>query len=104
MATKKTTTKTKVKASPKKATKVLVDAPEGAEFWINYGSIVKNLKELSEALKGMNEKTFQHHVNKGKNDFAVWISTTLGEKELAKKVQKAKTPAGISKVINEFLK
>lgn len=99
MATKKTTTK--AKPAPKKK---LSEAPEGAEFWINYGSIVKNVKELDEALKGMDERTFQHHVNKDKNDFAAWIEITLGEKELAKNVKKAKTPTGISKVIKDFLK
>jgi len=37
----------------------------------------------------MDEKVFKNHVNKNKNDFALWVRNIVGDKELAVKLSKA---------------
>ena len=57
-------------------------APEQC-FWINNGPVLKSLKELAEALPQLSNETFQHHVNKEKNDFNKWINDVIGDMQLA---------------------
>ena len=57
-------------------------------FWVNSGPVVGNLEGLEKALNKMNTKTFAHHCNKSKNDFAVWINDVIGDAELAQSIAK----------------
>lgn len=69
-------------------------------FWLNNGSQIRNLYELSKALENMPEELFNHHVTGEKNDFAVWIDSVVGDKELANRVLAAKTSRVMSIHIN----
>lgn len=73
-------------------------------FWVHQGPVLKNLKELNNALRSMSDDTFKHHVSKDKNDFANWIQDILHQKELAAKVRRLKTKSGIQKAVDTFLK
>jgi len=73
-------------------------------FWINNGPILRNLKDLKNALKKINEETFKYHVNKEKNDFADWVKNVLNDKTLANKLVKIKTVKTMTKAIEEELK
>ena len=73
-------------------------------FWINNGPILRNLKDLKNALKKISEETFKYHVNKEKNDFANWVKNVLGDKILANKLAKIKTVKITTKTIEEGLK
>jgi len=48
------------------------------------------LAELAEAFEIMSDVSYDHHVTKEKNDFAVWVKETLDNKELASKLSSAK--------------
>jgi len=87
-----------------KKTKGLVNADELSSFWVNNGPILRNLKDLKDALLNMNQETFSYHVNKEKNDFAVWVKDTLKNNTLAKKLLKTKTVESMVEVINNVLK
>ena len=63
------------------------EAPEGKRFVLHDGRILKNLKELAEALEHMSEEVFRHHANPSKNDFSNWIAGVLHEKELAEELK-----------------
>jgi len=65
------------------ARRYLSDVDSGKCFWVNNGQILKNLEELANTLSDMPEATFQHHVNKEKNDFSKWISEVIGDQKLA---------------------
>ncbi len=56
-------------------------------FWVNFGPIIHSLEELATALQRMNEKTFNHHVTKDRNDFARWVEEVLNDSALAKKLK-----------------
>ncbi|MBD3313154.1 hypothetical protein GF345_01805 [Candidatus Woesearchaeota archaeon] len=52
-------------------------------FHLNGGKVLTNLKELAEALESMDEGTFSHHANEGKNDFSRWVMDVINEKNLS---------------------
>ncbi len=68
--------------------KRFVEAPEDKRFVLNDGRIIKDLKELADALEHMSDDVFRHHVNESKNDFSNWVRDILQEKELAEDMQK----------------
>lgn len=89
----------------KKTTKPkLINAENELCFWINNGPILKNLKDLKNALKEISEETFKCHVDKGKNDFADWVKNVLGDKILANKLARIKTIKTMIKAVEEGLK
>ena len=75
-------------------------APEHC-FWAQNGQILKNVAELKAALEKMGKETFQHHVNKEKNDFANWIGEVFSDAELAENVRKATNKAAIIKALGK---
>ena len=75
-------------------------APEQC-FWTPDGQILKNVAELRAALKKMSKGTFQHHVNKDKNDFARWIGEVFGDAKLAENIRKATSKAAIIKALGK---
>ena len=52
-------------------------------FKLTDGTILKNLKDLLEALRSMEEGVFAHHVNEYRNDFANWVRDVFDEQALA---------------------
>jgi len=82
----------------------IINAENELCFWVNNGPILRNLKDLKNALKKISEETFKYHVNKEKNDFANWVKNVLGDKILANKLAKIKTVKTTTKTIEEGLK
>ena len=75
--------KIKVKDASKKP---LVEVQGGQCFFVYSGPVLKNLRELGDALGTMSEDTFAYHANAVKNDFASWIKNILADDELAEKL------------------
>lgn len=73
-------------------------------FWINNGPVVKNLRELRDALLNINEESFKFHVNKEKNDFAAWVKDVLKDEPLSKRLLKVKTLKAFVKAVEDRLK
>jgi len=72
--------------------RALVDAPPDQCFWINHGPVVKNLRELRDALaQGLSDAQYAHHVGAGKNDFANWVEAVLDDAKCAQALRRAKT-------------
>jgi len=72
-------------------------------FWVYEGPVVKDLRELRDALERVSEKQYLHHVNKMKNDFASWIEEILDDKETARAARKAKTLDAMIRVLEKSL-
>jgi len=68
-------------------------------FYLNSSVPIKNLCELSEHLKEMDEGTFRNHVNENRNDFGSWVSDTIGDKTLAKKMAELTDKDEMSKAV-----
>ncbi|MFH1771117.1 MAG: hypothetical protein ABH828_06210 [archaeon] len=87
---KKTVAKKKVskKSTQKKGLKKV---PSEVSFYIVNGTVCSDLLELAEALEGLAEDHFKHHVNEMKNDFANWVEHIIEEPQLANKLREAET-------------
>lgn len=72
-------------------------------FRLSNGRVLKNLYELMNALKSIDEDTFKSHVNEEKNDFGNWIKHIFRDDELADSVFNLKSPGDISKAIQSRL-
>jgi hypothetical protein len=71
---------------------VLADAPPDKCFWVHCGPILKNLRELREALvDSISDEQFAYHVARERNDFAVWVEEVLGDATCAKALRRART-------------
>jgi hypothetical protein len=79
--------------------RALVEAPPERRFWVNYGPVLKDLRELRDALQSLSDAQFSHHVGAGKNDFADWVEAVLDDAACAKALRRAKTrPAALRAV------
>ena len=85
------------------ARKFLADASPECCFWVNDGSVIKNLEELHNALASMSNEAFIHHVNKEKNDFSNWVKDILGDKRLADDLMKSKTKQSVVNKVKQRL-
>jgi hypothetical protein len=56
-------------------------------FYLADGKILKTIKELGKSLRDMPMHIFCHHVRKDNNDFANWIRFSIGNINLAAKVE-----------------
>ena len=73
--------------TPSDAERILGDARPEHQFYLKNGAVVKNLYELHSILGAIDHKTFKHHVNETKNDFANWVLHVHKDPELAEKIQ-----------------
>jgi hypothetical protein len=80
-----------------------VTAPEAQRFWVNNGPILKDMKELADALLKMSQEQFKHHTAK-QNDFSLWVEYVLLDKKTAAELKKAKTQKDAAKVVAGALK
>ncbi|MEK6947451.1 MAG: hypothetical protein AABX32_07635 [Nanoarchaeota archaeon] len=72
-------------------------------FGLSNGRILKNLNELLNALKSMDEETFKFHVNQEKNDFGNWIEDVFKYEDLANQIFNAKMREDIIKAVESKL-
>ncbi|MCK5490344.1 MAG: hypothetical protein KAI67_00715 [Candidatus Pacebacteria bacterium] len=84
--------------------KEIINVSDEQCFWFCNGSVARNLEDLKNALLEMDKKSFIYHVNKEKNDFAIWVKEILGDDVLANKLKKSKTIKTIIKAIENNLK
>ncbi|MGA9049067.1 MAG: hypothetical protein WB588_08750 [Dehalococcoidia bacterium] len=73
----------------KEAQKFLSKVPEEYVFYCQDGRILKDIQELGEALAIMADETFAYHSNTEKKDFINWLADVIGDKKLAKDLEKA---------------
>jgi hypothetical protein len=88
-----------VKISKEEANRRLGDVMGEKRFWCQDGRVVKNLKELEDALNSMSDETFHHHVGGGRNDFSNWIRDVVGDEKLANDLNKAKSRIQAGKAV-----
>lgn len=69
----------------------LLDVSSEKAFWCNDGKIFLNLQDLEKGMKKMSSKIYRYHANPEKNDFAIWIEDSIGDKTLSSNIKKADT-------------
>ena len=91
------------KMNSDEAKKLLSDCNSDQSFWVNNGPVLRNLDDLSAAIKSLSSEQFSHHLNKEKNDFARWVEDVVGDKELSEVLSKVKSKTSATKKINDRL-
>ena len=81
------------------AEKYMADVSDDVVFRVHDDGVLKNLRELSEALKTMPDEIFSFHSNEEKKDFSNWIRDVIGDTKLARDLGKAKTRLQAAKVV-----
>lgn len=90
---------------PRKTKKLDLITVEGEQcFWVNNGPALRNLKDLSDALKNMSDDSYSYHVNPDKNDFANWTLNALKDEMLSEKLSKSKNLKSAIKAVDDRLK
>ncbi len=79
----------KVTKAKEEAQRFLADVPEEYVFRCHDGKIIRNMRELAEALIGMTDETFGYHSNIDKRDFSCWVRDIIGDEKLAKDLEDA---------------
>lgn len=75
----------------KEAKKFMARVPKEHVFYCQDGRILKNSKELGQALSTMADETFKYHANSNKSDFSNWVKDIITDQKLAKDLTKATT-------------
>lgn len=101
---KKVAKKSTATKSNARSPKALVCADGKECFWTTDGQILKDLIELRDALKSMDEKVFAAHVNRERNDFAEWVEQVLKDAECAAALRKSRKPRTARTVVVRHLK
>lgn len=58
-------------------------------FMTSDGRVLRNLRELGDELKTMQDETYNYHANGEKNDFANWVQDVVKDTALANSLRKA---------------
>ena len=69
--------------------KFLADVPAEYVFWCYDGRLLRNMKELGDALKTMADETYAFHANTEKNDFSTWVKDIIGDEKMAQNLEEA---------------
>jgi hypothetical protein len=77
----------------------LSDVAADKVFWCHDSRVLKNLDELSVALREMSEDTFRYHVTADKNDFSKWVDDVIGDHELSAELSNCSTQSQAAKVV-----
>lgn len=73
--------------SKSQAEKFLAKVPEENVFWCNDGRLLRDIKDLKEALATMSDQTFAYHSNNIKKDFSNWVRDIVGDYNLARDLE-----------------
>jgi len=77
----------------------LSDVAADKVFRCHDGRVMKNLDELSVALREMSDDTFRYHVTADKNDFSKWVEDVIGDHELSAVLKNSSTRSQAGKVV-----
>ena len=68
-------------------------------FWVAGGPVYRNLEDLANGLKTIDDGQFNFHVNSDKNDFYNWVNDIIGDKELCAGIKGAKTKEAMQRKV-----
>jgi len=71
------------------AEKILANVPEEHVFRCRDGATLVNVNRRGEALNTVTDETFTHHSNEKRKDFGNWVRDVLGDKKLARDLDRS---------------
>ncbi|NIM45415.1 MAG: hypothetical protein GTO54_07300 [Nitrososphaeria archaeon] len=79
------------------AGRLLGNVPEEYVFRCCDGHILKNMKELKDALGSMTDEAFAYHSGEERNDFSNWVRDIIMDEKLARDLAKSPSRAQAAK-------
>ena len=79
----------------------LTDVSPEYSFWVCDGRVLKNLRDLRDALAVMTEETYSYHVNEAKNDFHNWVKDIVGDDILANQLLQAGNTVSAARLVTD---
>ena len=73
-------------------------------LYLENGAVIKNIQDLLIVIKKLDKKTFFHHVNNLKNDFAYWVKSVIGNKKLANRMFRTKDKKELVEILKNECK
>lgn len=73
-------------------------------FYLKEGGVLRDMSDMLNAFRSMNDEVFSYHVNAEKNDFSNWTKDILKDTVLAKRLVNAKTKEKMMIAIERRLK
>lgn len=83
------------------AERLLAKVPDQYVFWCCDGRILRDMKELGEALDTMTDETFAYHSNEQKKDFSNWVRDIIGDGKLARELAQSVSRTQAAKKVAE---
>jgi len=83
------------------AERLLAKVPEEYVFRCCDGRVVRDMKQLGEALTSMTDETFAYHSNEEKKDFGNWVKDVIGDEKLARDLGKSPNQTQAAKRVAE---
>ena len=80
------------------------ELPSHQHFRLTNGKTIKNIPQMLEELKTMDDDTFKAHIIEEKNDIANWIKDVFKDPELSEKILQAKKRKKIIKLLEKEIK
>lgn len=72
------------------AERLMARIPEQHVFWIHDEGVLRDMRELGDALNNMSDETYAYHANELKKDFANWVRDIIGDEKLARDLDKVR--------------
>jgi glycosyltransferase involved in cell wall biosynthesis len=83
------------------AERLLSNVPDQYEFFCQDGVILRNMKDLAEAMTRMTDATFTYHSNAEKKDFSNWVKDIIGDFELARELEKVWDRSKAAQIVSQ---
>jgi hypothetical protein len=72
-------------------------------FYLQNGVVLRSLRELSDALKEMDDELFDKHVTHDRNDFAEWVKHVFTHEDLAASLAKCHARKDMIKALDVYI-
>ena len=87
--------------TPARAEKFLARVPQDKVFWSNDGRVLRDMKDLVDALANISDQTFAYHANAIKNDFSNWVRSILEDDKLVSDLEQASNREQAAGIVEE---
>jgi hypothetical protein len=92
---------TAIKIEKQQVERFLAKVPEEFVFWSHDGRVLRDMKDLKDALTSISDQDYTYHANETKKDFSNWVRDIIGDEKLAQDLVMAISREQAAKIVEE---